>query len=54
MTLKNINPTTTASWNKLTNHFKDIKNIRSGIKKIILKIVIYCIFTEALLAMLKV
>jgi glucose-6-phosphate isomerase len=27
MALKNINPTTTASWNKLTNHFKDIKNI---------------------------
>jgi glucose-6-phosphate isomerase len=27
MALKNINPTTTDSWNKLTNHFNDIKNI---------------------------
>ncbi|KGL59200.1 MULTISPECIES: glucose-6-phosphate isomerase [unclassified Polaribacter] len=27
MALKNINPTTTESWRKLTNHFKDIKDI---------------------------
>ncbi|MGK0326219.1 MAG: glucose-6-phosphate isomerase, partial [Polaribacter sp.] len=27
MALKNINPTTTDSWKKLTNHFNDIENI---------------------------
>ena len=27
MALKNINPTTTSAWQKLTNHFKDIKDI---------------------------
>jgi len=27
MTLKNINPTTTSAWQKLTNHFNDIQHI---------------------------
>ena len=27
MALKNINPTTTSAWQKLTNHFKDIQHI---------------------------
>lgn len=27
MALKNINPTKTNAWSKLTNHFNDIQNI---------------------------